>query len=220
VIAFVIQAFLLSALIGHTMSTLRAARSLESSFVRGGQLSAAVSETGRIRVLNGQINLLFIALGVCSVITIGGGGRISTAEIAAAATAAQEGIAAAFRCCAVTLRRRKHKHMQEKTAMRYVLLANVLASVLILADQSPAFAADCKAGSRTLTGVMGAPMTTDDGWTMAPLSETKPCDVSSVQGKGRIPPGCSQGDNFTATGTVRDELGIMEFIVKSIKCTP
>jgi hypothetical protein len=99
--------------------------------------------------------------------------------------------------------------------MRYALMAGALVLVA-----GPALADDCKPGALELTGVMGEPVAQKGGWTMVPMDETKPCEISSAQGKGRVPGSCKFGARFSASGTVEDNLGFMEFKVKSIKCTP
>jgi hypothetical protein len=44
------------------------------------------------------------------------------------------------------------------------------------------------------------------GWYMIPIEHPKGghCEISFLKGLGRLPPGCSRGRKFTATGVVGD----------------
>lgn len=76
----------------------------------------------------------------------------------------------------------------------------------------------CKAGETTTIKfkIEGQPEVLGDGWAEVG-SEATPCTVTLVRGKGRVPPGCTDGKTMEATGAVQDA-GFLMMSVTSARC--
>ena len=98
--------------------------------------------------------------------------------------------------------------------MRVALLA--LAFVFL---SSAAHAAPCKAGETvTLEGEIIIPPVIDSGeWFWPGKFARKPCQVTTLRGKGALPLECVVGKRMTLTGRVVED-GIMTLQVNSISC--
>jgi hypothetical protein len=76
----------------------------------------------------------------------------------------------------------------------------------------------CKAGETTTIKfkIEGQPEVLGDGWAEVG-SEATPCTVTMVRGKGRVPPGCTDGKTMEVTGSVHDA-GFLLMNVTSARC--
>jgi hypothetical protein len=101
--------------------------------------------------------------------------------------------------------------------MRAGILAATLLSLLLMTE--PASAAPCKAGETlTLHGEIIIPPVIDDGeWFWPGKFAGEPCQVTTLKGKGALPPECVVGKRMTLTGRVIGD-GILLFEVTNIRC--
>jgi hypothetical protein len=100
--------------------------------------------------------------------------------------------------------------------MRAGLLAGVL---LLLLGSAGASAAPCKAGDTiTLEGEIIIPPVMDGGeWFWPGKFAGKPCQVTTLRGKGALPPGCVVGKRMTLMGLVVED-GVLILEVASLRC--
>ena len=95
----------------------------------------------------------------------------------------------------------------------YVLLA------LFLLTPASADAAPCNAGETvTLEGEIIIPPVIDGGeWFWPGKFASTPCQVTTLRGKGALPPECTVGKRMMLTGKVRAE-GILSLEVAQVRC--
>ncbi len=76
----------------------------------------------------------------------------------------------------------------------------------------------CRVGETTTIKfkIDGQPEVLSDGWAEVG-SEATPCAVTMVRGKGRVPPGCTDGKTMEATGPIQDA-GFLIMRVTSARC--
>lgn len=97
--------------------------------------------------------------------------------------------------------------------------SKLFATFLILVSCAAAEAAPCKAGTEiTLEGEIIIPPVIDGGeWFWPGKIAGKPCQVTTLRGKGKLPPECVPGKSMTLTGRVTDD-GILTLQVGTIRC--
>lgn len=100
--------------------------------------------------------------------------------------------------------------------MRASLLATAF---FILVSCAGAEAAPCKSGiGVTLAGEIIIPPVMDGGeWFWPGKFANKPCQVTTLRGKGKLPPECVPGKSMTLTGRVTDD-GVLTLQVTTIRC--
>jgi hypothetical protein len=98
--------------------------------------------------------------------------------------------------------------------MRFVFFV-----IVVLFASPVAHAAPCKAGEVvTLEGEIIIPPVIDGGeWFWSGKFANKPCQVTTLRGKGALPPDCVFGKRLTLRGRVVED-GILAMQVSSISC--
>lgn len=98
----------------------------------------------------------------------------------------------------------------------YSLTAVWLALGLLLAG--PAFADHCRPGEITISQSVNGLMKTQTGWGELGAADAVPCQVNLIRGDGEIPKACVNAKKLTATGTVRQMMGMSFLHVSKIIC--
>lgn len=108
--------------------------------------------------------------------------------------------------------------------LRHAVLATlVIPALFCMFSASAASGAECPADSKqTLSGAMSEATSAGDGTWIARVHTAAPCSVLFLQGKGRIPPNCGQGEDFSSDKKFRAS-GSTNFAntlqVTSIQCS-
>jgi hypothetical protein len=102
--------------------------------------------------------------------------------------------------------------------MKFKIAALVLLAVPFAGSADAQETPKCKPDT-TVTikfKIDGEPEKDSGGWTEVGSSAT-PCTVTLVRGKGRVPPGCTDGKTMEATGVIQ-EFGVSYMNVTSARC--
>ncbi len=95
----------------------------------------------------------------------------------------------------------------------------LVAITFIVLASSPARTAPCKTGETvTLEGEIIIPPVFDGGeWFWPGKFANQPCQVTTLRGKGALPPECVVGKRMSLTGRVADH-GILTLEVSALSC--
>ncbi len=93
-----------------------------------------------------------------------------------------------------------------------------LCLTLGLLQAGPALAEHCRPGEVTISQPVNGLTKTQTGWGELGAADAVPCQVNLIRGDGEIPAQCVNAKKLTATGTVRQMMGMSFLYVRKISC--